>query len=187
LPGESSSGDQSLVRRVGNTVLVGVVDALGHGREAAETANRAIAAIERFAHEPLPSIIQRVHADLIGTRGAVLSLASFRPDERAMTWVGVGNVDGLLLFADPGSRPRHAMLVTRAGILGSELPRTSPWVVPVHPGDTLIFSTDGVHPGFSVDTIPSDSPQDLAERILSRHAKDTDDALVMVVRYLGEE
>jgi hypothetical protein len=29
------------------------------------------------------------------------------------------------------------------------------------------------------------SPQQLADRILARQAKDTDDALVLVVRYLG--
>jgi hypothetical protein len=31
----------------------------------------------------------------------------------------------------------------------------------------------------------SDSPQQLADRILERHCKGHDDALVLVVRYLG--
>lgn len=186
LPGETSSGDQSLVRNVGSTVLVGVIDALGHGRDAAATAARALDSIERFAHEPLPSIVTRVHADLVGTRGVVLSLASFRPAERSMVWVGVGNVDGMLFFADAGTGPPHASLVTRAGIVGLELPRTTPWVLPLHQGDTLVLSTDGVRPGFPVNATV-DSPQDVADQILSRNARATDDALVLVVRYLGEE
>ena len=35
LPGEAQSGDRHLVKPVGSTVLVAVVDGLGHGAEAA--------------------------------------------------------------------------------------------------------------------------------------------------------
>jgi negative regulator of sigma-B (phosphoserine phosphatase) len=117
LPGESISGDQSLVRMLPHCILVGVVDALGHGREAAAAASKAIDILQRFAHEPLPSLVQRCHAELIGTRGVVMSLACFNPDESSMTWLGVGNVEGVLVSAESRPQPRSTTLLTRGGIV----------------------------------------------------------------------
>jgi hypothetical protein len=40
--------------------------------------------------------------------------------------------------------------------------------------------------GFMEHLTLSDPPQQMADRILEQHGKTTDDALVMVARYLGE-
>lgn len=185
LPGEQLSGDLSLVKPAGDSVLVAVVDALGHGSDAASAAGVAIAALERYATDPLPLLLQRCHTALVGTRGVVLSLALFSVPRATMTWLGVGNVEGVLLAGDPGARPGRTSLITRAGIVGAEVPQLQPWVVPLAPGDTLVFATDGIRSGFAEDVSVVDPPQAVAERILARNAKDTDDALVLVVRYRG--
>jgi phosphoserine phosphatase RsbX len=187
LPGEAQSGDLHLVKPVGTAVLVAVVDGLGHGAEAAAAAQAAVAALAKHASEsPLP-LIERCHRALRGTRGAVMSVAVFGRPDRAMTWVGVGNVEGLLLYGDGAARSgaRRVSLVTRGGIVGSELPRLHPAVLPVTRGDTLIFATDGIREGFAEGLPPEASPQQLADHILARHGKGTDDALVLVARYLG--
>src|SRR6267154_948379 len=91
------------------------------------------------------------------------------------------------LYGDGAARsgaPR-AGLVTRGGIVGSELPRLHPVVLPIAPGDTLIFATDGIREGFAEGLAPEAAPQQLADQILARHGKGTDDALVLVARYLG--
>jgi negative regulator of sigma-B (phosphoserine phosphatase) len=62
----------------------------------------------------------------------------------------------------------------------------SPRVVPLTRGDTLIFSTDGVRPGFAGGVTLAESPQEIADRVIAAHAKETDDALVLVARYLGD-
>jgi len=57
--------------------------------------------------------------------------------------------------------------------------------VPVAPGDLLIFATDGIREGFA-EGLPTDAtPQQLADQILARSGKGTDDALVVVARYAG--
>jgi len=185
LPGESESGDLSLVKSVGNTVLVAVVDALGHGNDAAVAARTAVSTLDRHSVDPLAMLLQRCHGALVGTRGVVLSLASFNPARATMSWLGVGNVEGVLLAGDPGARPGRTSLITRPGIVGLEVPTLQPWVVPLTHGDTLIFATDGVRSGFAERLSVSDAPQSLANQILARDAKDTDDALVLVVRYRG--
>src|SRR5256885_8789688 len=187
LPGEAQSGDLHLVKQVGTGALVAVVDGLGHGAEAATAARAAVAALERHATESPVPLVERCHRALQGTRGVVMNVAVFGRSDRSMTWLGVGNVEGLLLYGDGAARsgsPRTT-LVTRGGIVGSELPRLHAVVLPIAPGDTLFFATDGIREGFADGLSPEAAPQQLADQILARHGKGTDDALVLVARYLG--
>src|SRR5256884_1294220 len=187
LPGQAQSAYLHLVKPIGTGVLVAVVDGLGHGAEAATAAQAAVAALERHATESPIALIERCRRALKGTRGVVMSVALFARPERSMTWFGVGNVEGLLLYGDSAARSgaARASLVTRGGIVGSELPRPHPVVLAIAPGDTLFFATDGIREGFAEGLSPEAAPQQLADQILAGHGKGTDDALVLVARYLG--
>jgi len=57
--------------------------------------------------------------------------------------------------------------------------------LPVSPGDTLILATDGVRGGYLDLVAVSDPPQQLADQLLAEYGRGTDDALVLVARYLG--
>ena len=186
LAGEQESGDLHLIKPVGTGVLVSVVDGLGHGAEAAAAARAAVAALNRHAQESVLPLLQRCHQALAGTRGVVVSVALFDRADGSMTWLGVGNVEGVLLYADSGRRRGRERLVTRGGIVGSELPPLRAEVFAVAPGDTLILATDGIRSGFADDLAIDGPPQQLADQILARSGKGTDDALVLVARYLGD-
>ena len=185
LAGERESGDLHLVKPIGTGVLVSVVDGLGHGADAAAAARAAVAALNRHAQESVLLLLQRCHQALAGTRGVVVSIALFDRTDGSMTWLGVGNVEGVLLYADGGGRRGRERLVTRGGIVGSELPPLRAEVLAVAPGDTLVLATDGVHSGFADDLTVDAPPQQLADQILTRSGKRTDDALVLVARYVG--
>lgn len=194
LPGETESGDLHVVQPAGTGVLVGVADGLGHGGEAAAAARAAVATLEAHAHDPLLPLLQRCHRALVGTRGVVMSLAFFQGSDATMTWVGVGNVECVLLYTDHPTRPAppagparalRTSLVTRGGIVGSELPQLRAEVISIAPGDTLIVATDGIKHGFADGLGIETPPQQLADQILARSGKRTDDALVLVARYLG--
>ena len=60
-------------------------------------------------------------------------------------------------------------------------------VIPVRWGDILILATDGIRSDFARDVIVTDPVQRIADRILAEHRKGTDDALVLVSRYLRTE
>ncbi len=118
-----------------------------------------------------------------------MSLAYLGGVQPSLTWLGVGNVEGVVLYAARPARPARparSSLVTRGGIIGgAALPELRTDVVPVAPGDLLIFATDGIRGGFA-EGLPSDAtPQQLADQILARYGKGTDDALVLVARYAG--
>jgi len=179
------SGDASLARVLPNGAMVGVVDAVGHGAEAAVVAREAtalLAAAER-AH-PLTAV-RLCHEGLRTSRGVVLSLAWFDPAAAIMTWLGVGNVAGLLVRSDAGTAPRQELLLLRNGVVGRQLPPLQAGVLPVFPGDTLVLATDGVDPAFMTRTVEVDDPETTAARILEAHATGLDDALVLVARYRG--
>lgn len=187
LPGERESGDLHFVKAVAHGVLVAVVDGLGHGSEAASAAHAAVAALDRHASESPVPLLQHCHRALHGTRGVVMSLASFDTSRRSMTWVGVGNVEGRLLHAAGSGRFAHVResLVTRGGIVGSQLPRVQARTLAVALGDTLIFATDGIKEGFAEGLRADATLQQLADEILARYGKGTDDALVLVAGYRG--
>ncbi len=185
LPGESLSGDRHVVQPFSGGVLAAVVDAVGHGREAAELADRAAATLAGHAHEPVGSLLQRCHEVLHGTRGVVVSLASFDVAAATATWVGVGNVAGIVYPAPPAVRPGASVLVCLGGIVGDDLPHARPALIHLAPKDTLIFATDGVDPRFADALTATGPPQDVADHILAHFSRGTDDALVFVARYLG--
>lgn len=185
LAGQTESGDRHVVRFFPNGVLVGVVDGLGHGAEAARAAKVAVAVLDEHAHEPIPFLLKRTHEALKATRGAVISLASFHASDNTMTWLGVGNVEGILVRADPQQGRAIESILLQAGLIGMNLPSLRPSVVPVSRGDTLILVTDGISNDFRLQLVLSGRPQQIADRLCARHSKSTDDALVLVARYCG--
>jgi phosphoserine phosphatase RsbX len=185
LPGETESGDLHLVGPFEGGVLVAAIDGLGHGSEAAAAARCAAAAIEGHYAEPVTSLLERCHQGLRGTRGAVITLASFDARRGTMSWVGVGNIEATLVRVEPHEGRARESVMLIGGVPGHQLPSLRSADMPVAPGDMLVLSTDGIRPGY-FDLLGTEAPpQELAGRILDEYGKGTDDALVLVARYLG--
>jgi hypothetical protein len=187
-PGESNeSGDVQTVAPFPEGVLVGVIDGLGHGAEAARAARLAARVLAAHAGQPVQALIERCHENLRNTRGAVMSLASINSADSSITWVGIGNVDAVLLRTDPMGNSPHEAIQLRGGIVGYQLPPLRATALSISQGDTLIMATDGVGSGFTAGVNLRDSPQKIAESILALHTRGSDDSLVVVARYLGEK
>ena len=185
LSGERESGDQHLVAPFPGGVLVAAIDGLGHGPEAAVAAKRAVEVLESHAGKPLPALLERCHENLRGTRGAVVTLAAFVSDRPKLRWVGVGNIEGTLVRADPeAARPRESVMLA-GGVAGHQLPPVRPTELELNVGDTLVLATDGVRAGHAEAIERTVSPTETAEWILDSYGRGTDDALVLVARYLG--
>jgi phosphoserine phosphatase RsbX len=184
--GELESGDLDVVVEFAGGTLVGAIDGLGHGEEAAAAARAAATICREHADDPLDELVRRCHTELRRTRGAVLSLASFRDTDETMSWLGVGNVEGVLFRADAGAERPHEELICRPGIVGYRMPLLRERVLPVESGDVIVFVTDGIDARFCVVTTPTQrDPGDVADEILRGYAKETDDALVVVACYRG--
>jgi negative regulator of sigma-B (phosphoserine phosphatase) len=185
--GERLSGDTHVVATTPNGMLVAVIDGLGHGTQARIAARAAADAAIRYADAPLTEIVRHCHEEIRTTRGAVLSLAFFRPEDDTMTWLGVGNVTGMLFRENKAGvrSDRYEGLFAQGGVVGYRLPPLCIRTLAIRANDTLIFATDGIADGFSIERPIARSPKRVADEILARYGKTTDDALVLVARYAG--
>jgi negative regulator of sigma-B (phosphoserine phosphatase) len=183
--GEDRSGDLAVFAPFDGGGLVAVVDGLGHGDGAADAAEAAQAIFHQHAALPPQQLLQRIHDELRQTRGAVMTMAWFDLGDRSMRWTGVGNVEARFVRARDDLGARFDSPVVLGGVVGYNLPRVRVGTVPLEPGDAVAFATDGVAADYSVSLESGVPAQVMAERILERHAKGTDDALAAVVRYLG--
>jgi negative regulator of sigma-B (phosphoserine phosphatase) len=179
------SGDLHVVAPFADGVLIGLVDGLGHGPEAAEAARVAVRVLEAHADESVLALIGRCNQALRKTRGAVISLASFDVRDSCLTWIGIGNVDGVLLRARRRRERPNEGILTRGGVVGYQLPALRANAVPVEPRDVLVLATDGIQSAFTEGLAAEDPPQQMADSVLARHASGLDDAHVVVARFLG--
>ena len=186
LPGEAECGDLHVVEPFERGGMVALIDALGHGHDAAQAARVAAQALAAYSREDPVALVQRCHAALRGTRGAAISVGAIDTIRGTLTWIGVGNVSGLLVSTGPGGATRLRELMRFGGVVGDRLPDLTPSVLPVATGDMLILTTDGIADYTQTSLPPRGEPQPLADRILARYAKHTDDAAVLVARLGGD-
>lgn len=184
LPGESESGDQHLVCCNHSGMLVAAIDGIGHGAEAANAAKAAIDVLKNGVGEPIIPLVAACHERLRTTRGVVLSLASVDVKHGLMTWLGVGNVQGVLVRNDKKPNSQETLLL-RGGVVGDHLPQLQAAVLPVTQGDLLVFATDGVRTDFIRTLSAMENPQRAAERIMKNFCSQSDDALVLALRITG--
>ncbi len=182
---DDENGDCYMVKTTSNGVLLAVADGLGHGGEAAAAARVAMSCVENHGGPGLIPLVQLCHSSLKRTRGAVMNLAFFNGADSTLTWLGVGNIEGILIRADSSIAPPRETILLRGGVLGLNLPLLATTVMPILPGDTLVFATDGIANTFADSLSLMDSPQRLADKIGADFCKGTDDALVVAARYRG--
>lgn len=187
LPGLTECGDRCVVTQVTGGVLIAVIDGLGHGHEAARAADCAAVTIQDNADRSFSSLLLHCHNVLKKTRGAVLSLA-FLDNNRGMTWMGVGNVEGRLIRRHVKYVEKSESLLLRTGVVGGDcdqLPTFYPTGVSIIRGDLLVMATDGISRDFESDIDTAADPASIADDIIRRHSRSNDDALVFVGRYIG--
>jgi negative regulator of sigma-B (phosphoserine phosphatase) len=185
LPGQSECGDHHLVCCRQGGILLAAIDGIGHGEEAGVAAKAASCLLKASADEPVISLVRQCHENLRLTRGIVLSLASIDPVHGMMTWIGVGNVQGVLMRSGAKKGIVEHELLQRAGVVGSNLPALQAAVLPIAQGDTVVFATDGVRSEFIKSLSGLEPPQRAADRILEQYRRGNDDALILVARLTG--
>jgi phosphoserine phosphatase RsbX len=187
LPGEVESGDLHIVAPFAGGALIGVIDGLGHGPEAAIASRRAHDTLESAPAEQPVLLAERCHESLRGTRGAALSVISLSSATGHYAWVGVGNVEAVRFRGSAGAPPGREALISAAGVVGYQIPRLRARQAELEPGDLFVLASDGISPRFVEHDLRGSQPEEIASDILTRYARASDDALVLVVRYLGAE
>jgi negative regulator of sigma-B (phosphoserine phosphatase) len=187
LEGEIESGDLWLIKETPNYVLVALADGLGHGKDAAYAAKKAIAALEDIhsSYASLIDLMNACHMELQGTRGVALTLVKIQPTY-AVEWLGVGNVIGTH-WPNMYSHTKTEGLFTQGGVVGYQMPALHVSHFTAGPGHTLILATDGLKSEFSTAQPIYKSAQQIAEELFKKYHTNHDDAAIVVIQWGFEQ
>ena len=183
-PGEGGfSGDAARVveDRENNTILLVVVDVLGHGKEAHIVAAKALDFCEQSARSPLPEIIHGLHQHMRKSVGLVLTLCRIDKEERLLRYISIGDVRMLLV-----KRQESKECLRQAGVVGYQIPILQERSCSLVDVDMLLICSDGVGDfrKNQCDNLARRGPQSLGRFVISNFAKDTDDALCLTLAVL---
>jgi len=180
LKGQTACGDAYFIKEFTNRVLIGVVDGLGHGPDAAVAAETAVEYIGNNHKKSLTEIIRGCHKELKETRGAVAGLALIDPGRSILRYAGVGNI-AIRVQARTRIKP-----ISVNGILGHNLRKVREEEFPYNRGDMIILHSDGISGKFDMKLYPPEfirrHPQEIAERIAAEFGRESDDLTIVVAR-----
>lgn len=126
IKGEEVSGDGWGTRKHADSLLLMVVDGLGHGILAAEAAREAERVFgESRSDSPTP-ILQDSHNSLKKTRGAAMAVASLHLEKRLISYAGIGNIGSSIV--NPNGNGRG--MASHNGTLGHHLARIQEFSFP---------------------------------------------------------
>ena len=184
IKGEILSGDKWTVCPIEGGVYCLVVDGLGHGFEAAEAAKLAVKRFKENLSLNPTSMLKSLHQSLRGSRGAVGAVAKLDFENGLLVYAGLGNITGILVS---GAEKKH--LTSLNGTIGYEARKFMEFSHAWTAQSTLIMHTDGCSSKLSEDLctldIETTTASLLAGALYQHHAKNTDDATVLVVKQAG--
>ncbi len=172
-PGERLCGDAWTFHQSPDRTLILIADGLGHGWEAAEAANEALAVCHARTERSPGEILSYVHDALKKTRGAAAAIAEIRNAEGTLTYAGVGNTSAVLL-----SQQASRSLVSHNGTLGMTAPKIQEFKVEWPKDGILIMHSDGLQSRWDLSTYSG---------LLARHAAVIGGALFRDFRRLRDD
>jgi len=177
---DPANGDAFVIRHWAESMLVGLIDGLGHGPLANCAARAAQGYVDSHFDLPLDQIFRGAGRACRATRGVVMALARFDWGRGRLAFASVGNIE-VRVF--PLSRPFKFSI--RRGVIGNNAPSAVVTDHPWPPGHVLVLHSDGLATHWSWKDFPglTDRPAPaMAQELLCALAKEDDDATVVVVK-----
>jgi anti-sigma regulatory factor (Ser/Thr protein kinase) len=180
ISGEQECGDGWSLRTTVDTVLLMVVDGLGHGILAAEAA-RAAEKIFAGTREMSPAaILNDTHAALRNTRGAAEAIAKIELESQRLSFAGIGNISASIF--SPGS---SRSMASHNGTLGMSMERLQEFITPWNQDSVLVMHSDGLATRWDLERYPglwTKAPSLIAAVLHRDFCRQRDDVTVLVAR-----
>lgn len=180
IKGEDICGDGWGVRKSSDSMMLMVVDGLGHGILASEAAREAerIFAVTR-SDSPTP-ILQDSHDALKKTRGAAMAIASLDVERRLVSFAGVGNIGSSIVTPSSGRG-----MASHNGTVGHQLHRIQEFTFPWNADSLLVMHSDGLKSSWDLKLYPgiwSKHPALIAGLLYRDFTRERDDVTVLVAK-----
>lgn len=178
--GESVSGDGVVILDREQTVLIVIIDVLGHGKTAAHLAREMESFIKTCPVAPVAGLMEMIHVHFKGTQGAAITMLNIDRPSRRFQVVGVGNV---MLRKQEGEK--WVSFHAQSGIVCEMIPTLRTQEGILDPQTLFIITSDGIRENIPLEEEPSlfmQSPSYIASYMMEHFAKYHDDATVVVIR-----
>jgi hypothetical protein len=178
--GEVVSGDRALSLPCDGGVLLGILDASGHGATANALAEKLEECFLAEGSSDLERLMRRLDETARGTVGAAAGLAFVAANSGHFRYVGVGNTRA----SQMGSTSWRG--ISRDGLLGSHRLHVTAQTGKLAPRDVLMLWTDGLpESGQSARSAVSSyrTAAEIASKAVTEFARDYDDAACLVLRW----
>lgn len=183
IPEEKVSGDNACFVRIGETLVVGVCDGLGHGPAARQASHVAMKTFYENAREAPQRILEACHAALGKTRGVVMAICHVAEDAASLETASIGNVDVQLCAPRRARRFGGSSAVLGGRPTAPAKARSE--TAPLERDELLVMTTDGISSKLSIEQdliLLREHPVVVAQRIVEQFGRANDDALVLVAR-----
>lgn len=144
---ESVCGDGWHLRWEGPRLVASLVDGLGHGPQASEAAEQAMAVAAEAGHLPPSELLERIHARLSRTRGGAVAVFACDLADGNARFAGVGNIAASVHAAGAPSRG----LVSHPGIVGGQYRQMPAFPLQVAAGMLLVMHSDGLQTRWNLE------------------------------------
>lgn len=175
-----SCGDIGIIKEFDNKVFIGLIDVLGHGKEAYKIAVISKGFLQKNYRKDLTEIIKGLHERIRGTRGEVVGLCILDLSTGVLKCAGIGNIS-VRRFRSTSER-----VIFRSGIVGYMMPNPKEERIVLSDGDVLVLYSDGVRDHFELKDYPGilrDNARTIAKNIIRNFGKKGDDASCIALRY----
>lgn len=184
IKGEDVCGDGWGVRKTAESMLLMVVDGLGHGILASEAAREAERIFSGIRGDSPTPILQDSHDALKKTRGAAMAVASLHFERRLISFAGVGNI-GSSIVTPETSRG----MASHNGTVGHQFQRIQEFTFPWTADSILVMHSDGLKSGWDLKLYPgiwSRHPGLIAGILYRDFTRERDDVTVLVAKNRSE-
>jgi len=184
--GETCCGDACGWWQNDHRLVLAVADGLGHGVEASQASQAALACIATHLQETLETLFENCNVALRHTRGAALAIAIIDAKTQQVSVGCVGNIRVQWIH-----QQRIYRLDGARGIVGGGYGRVVPEIRTLSAGDRLVMFSDGLDdclPLLSFFATCADlSVQRQTETLIERWARSDDDASALIYEHHFEQ
>jgi len=177
-PGLHVNGDAFVIKHWDGYSLVAVIDGVGHGTYAHKAAISAKAYIETHFRQDIAHLFMGAARACRATRGVVMTLVVLDWSNREIHYAGIGNIETRTC-----NTSQDKQLSIRRGIVGVKMPVVRVSKESWNEGAIMVLHSDGISSKWQwQQLLIHESATAIAQRILRGHARDNDDATVLVIK-----
>ncbi|MDH5366014.1 MAG: SpoIIE family protein phosphatase [Cyclobacteriaceae bacterium] len=180
---EDECGDICLMLDSEDVFFAALIDVLGHGKEAQILALRSIEIIENNYFDDIQKIVDVLHEKINRSRGLVGSFVQINKKTAELTYLGVGNVSGILL-GDNNHR-----FVNKEGIIGQNISRHRIEKLVLKDKDLILLYSDGIPEKINFklnDDFETKSAKIIAREIVDNYSRGNDDSTCFVLKFSSQ-